>query len=249
MRVTLCNQSGGSPEILPLSPEEPAGFTTPTLPSGPRWLSSGSREESMGSSMNTASVPPPLTLPSPRRAALLLPEDHEGVFKTGHLGQPKPPPLNVARIQQFPVWGDWWGGVWPALWGEETWTKVDRVIAKEQHGILGTRGRLFEESKGLRKNRFWPGADSGGCSLEEGRAHPSRVGKGRDWGKKIKLQVPVHRPNELTLQKKPSPPASLSRFICSNSQKLEFSTCTSTCVSSLVNPFTGVSYQGIRMNM
>lgn len=108
MRVTLCNQSGGSPESLPLSPEETPGFTTPTLPSSPRWLSSGSGEESMGSSMNAASVPPPLTLPSPHRAALLLPEDHEGVFKTGHLGPLKPLPLDVARIQQFPVGG---GGV------------------------------------------------------------------------------------------------------------------------------------------
>lgn len=35
VRVTLCNQSAGSPESFPLSPEKSVGFTTPALPSGP----------------------------------------------------------------------------------------------------------------------------------------------------------------------------------------------------------------------
>ena len=35
MRVTLCNQSAGSPESFLLPPEESVGFTTPSLPSGP----------------------------------------------------------------------------------------------------------------------------------------------------------------------------------------------------------------------
>lgn len=36
MRMTLCNQSGDSLGRLPPFPEEPAGFTTPTLPTAPR---------------------------------------------------------------------------------------------------------------------------------------------------------------------------------------------------------------------
>ena len=56
MRVTLCNQSAGSPESFPLPPEESVGFTTPSLPSGPTDFFRVRR--GMGATMNTAPPPP-----------------------------------------------------------------------------------------------------------------------------------------------------------------------------------------------